>query len=65
VLLDGKGRPTIQLSELALQSMDQAVFTIFHEVHHVKAAMGSKTVSTEAHANAFAASMFEAFNKMK
>ncbi len=61
-LIRGPGsKPLIEVTDLGLESMEQATFTIFHEVHHVRSALGSGVVSMEEHANAFAARMLERF----
>jgi RHS repeat-associated protein len=61
VVLGPSGRPLIQITDLGLSSMDEAVATIFHEVHHIRAALGTGIPSAEAHAEAFAQRMLRSF----
>ena len=59
VICGQSGKPLIEITDLGLQSMEQAAFTVFHEIHHIRSAIGSGVVSLEQHANAYAAKMLE------
>ena len=58
VVLGDSGRPLILISDLGLSSEENAVTSIFHEIHHVDSALGSGTVSSEAHAEAYGELMY-------
>ena len=62
VVKGASGKPLIRISDLGLSSMNEAVLTIFHEVHHVRSAMGpGMAVSTEEAAEAFGEKMLQLF----
>jgi hypothetical protein len=58
-VLGAGGRPLIQLSDHALSSMEEAVTSVFHEIHHITMQMVSRGANrgTEAAAENFGVSM--------
>lgn len=62
IVKGASGRPLIRITDAGLSSIDEAVLTLFHEVHHVRSAMGpGMAVSTEAAAEAYAEKMLRLF----
>jgi len=58
-----RGRPLIQLSNLALRDLRTAVITIFHEVAHHRSYRAVGHGGTEAAAEQYAQGMFDLFTR--
>jgi hypothetical protein len=59
--LGSRGRPLIQLSDLGLRNMNEAVHTIFHEVYHHEMYRAFGHGGTEAAAEQYCARMLDKF----
>jgi RHS repeat-associated protein len=60
---DAKGRPTIVLTPTALQDMDKAVYTVGHEIKHIKDALAGIESLSEREANKYAKSFLEMYRR--
>ena len=57
------GKPVIEISDLGLSSMDEAVATIFHETYHVNSLRAFGHTGTEAAAESFGQRMLNQFQR--
>ena len=55
------GVPTIEVSDIGLSSMDEAVTTIYHEIYHVDSQLAFGTTGTEAAAESYGQRMLSHF----
>lgn len=60
-LLGARGRPLIQMSDLALRDIRTAVVTIFHEIAHHRSYRAVGHSGTEAEAERYGQRMYEQF----
>lgn len=57
------GKPVIEISDMGLSSMDEAVTTIFHETYHADAFRAFGTTGTEEAAEGFGQRMLQQFQR--
>lgn len=64
-MLGPRGRPLIQVSDLGLSSMDEAVATIYHEIYHHRSFARSGVGGKESMAEAFGQRMLIRFQRRR